>query len=108
MRSHPEEVRGVTQVVRNLGGERHESCGRVADAQAKGMEQGPVELHALALRGGEEAWPSVARIACERQSDRGEMHAHLVRPPRLGKGGDERAAPEPLEHPVARARRLPR
>src|SRR3954453_11624 len=108
MRSHSQEVRGITQVVRHLGGEGDESRRGMPDAQPKGVEQGPVKLQAVALRTREEARPSVARIARERQSDRGEMDPHLVRPPRPRKGGDERASSEPLQYPVSGLRRLSR
>src|SRR5256885_11353604 len=108
MRTHPQELRSLLQVVRHFGGEGHESGGGVADAQAEGVEQGPVKLEALALRSGQETRPSVARVAGKRQSNRGEMHPYLMGPPRLRKSGDERASPEPFEHAVSGLRRLSR
>src|SRR5712671_3607013 len=108
MRSYPQELRRLPEVVRHLGLKSHESVGRMADAQAHGVQQRPVKLQALALRSGEEAGASVAGIAREGQSKRGEMHADLMGPSGLGKGSDERSPAEPLEDAIARPGRLAR
>ena len=63
MRSYPEQVRRLPEVVRHLGLQSHESLRRMADPKAERVQQRPVKLQALALRSGEEAGPSVAGIA---------------------------------------------
>ena len=108
MRSYPEEVRRLAEIVRHLGLQSYESVGRMANAQAGSVQQRPVKLQALALRSGEEAGPSVAGIAREGEPERGEMHADLMGPSGLGKGRDERPAPKSFNDAIAGSRRLAR